>query len=251
MIHYHGTPIGGSRQDVARFLIGRHALIPFGRQDDTGAVLEFCQSFCLDNGAFSHWKSGKGKIDFDAYLKWAESLRRHPGFDWALIPDIIDGTEQDNLDWVNKWVMSGTRAKGVPVWHMHESFEYLDYLCSNFEIVALGSSGNYKTPGTKAWCIRMDDAMKVICDEDGKPKCKLHGLRMLSTKVFTKLPLSSADSTNAAVNCGSLARFGMYKPATSSQRAAVIADRIESFNSAAFYEFKLGEYCEENDTSFI
>jgi hypothetical protein len=31
MIHYHGTPIGGTRQDVARFLVGRHALIPFGR----------------------------------------------------------------------------------------------------------------------------------------------------------------------------------------------------------------------------
>ena len=132
--------------------------------------------------------------------------------------------------------MSCTKTKGVPVWHMHESFEYLDYLCSNFEIVALGSSGDYKTPGTKAWWVRMNDAMKVICDEDGKPKCKLHGLRMLSTKVFTKLPLSSADSTNAAVNCGSLARFGMYKPATSSQRAAVIADRIESHNSAAFYD---------------
>ena len=36
---------------------------------------------------------------------------------------------------------------------------------------------------------------------------------------------------------GSLARFGMYKPATSSQRAAVIADRIESHNSAHAYEF--------------
>ena len=62
MIHCHGTPIGGTRQDVARFLVGRHALIPFGRQDDTGAVLEFCQSFVLDNGAFSHWKKGHGAI---------------------------------------------------------------------------------------------------------------------------------------------------------------------------------------------
>ena len=28
-------------------------------------VLESCQSFILDNGAFSHWKSGRGAIDFD------------------------------------------------------------------------------------------------------------------------------------------------------------------------------------------
>ena len=77
MIHYHGTPVGGSRQDVARFLVGRHALIPYGRQDDTGAVLEFCQTFCLDNGAFSHWKKGCGKIDFDAYLAWVHTFYRY------------------------------------------------------------------------------------------------------------------------------------------------------------------------------
>lgn len=44
MIHYHGTPIGGSRQDVARFLLGRHALVPFLRQDDMGAVAECCKT---------------------------------------------------------------------------------------------------------------------------------------------------------------------------------------------------------------
>lgn len=34
MIHYHGTPISGTRHDVAKFLVGRHALVPFPRQDD-------------------------------------------------------------------------------------------------------------------------------------------------------------------------------------------------------------------------
>lgn len=28
MKHFHGTPIGGTRQDAARFLLGRHALVP-------------------------------------------------------------------------------------------------------------------------------------------------------------------------------------------------------------------------------
>lgn len=235
MIHYHGTPIGGRRQDVAQFLTKRHALIPFGRQDDVGPVLEYCQTFVLDNGAFSHWKKGKGAIDFHAYHAWAQSLCRHPGFDWCLIPDIIDGSEDDNVNWVNQWVRMGSKAKGVPVWHMHESFEWLEYLVDNFEIVALGSSGEYKSPGTQSWWGRMEKAMGVACDKEGRPKCKLHGLRMLNPKIFTKLPLASADSTNAAVNCGSLARFGMYKPATSAQRAAVIADRIEIHNSAPIW----------------
>lgn len=232
MIHYHGTPIGGSRQDVARFLVGRHALIPFGRQDDIGPVLEYCQSFVLDNGAFSHWRAGKGAIDFHAYWQWADSLCRHPGFDWCLIPDIIDGTEADNVDWVNLWIRSNARAKGVPVWHLHESLEWLEYLVDNFETVALGSSGQWRTPGTSQWWDRMGAAMTVCCDTQGQPKCRLHGLRMLDPEIFTRLPLASADSTNAAVNNGALSRFGMYCPPTSSQRAAVIADRIETLNSA-------------------
>jgi hypothetical protein len=36
----HGTPVGGSRQDVVRFLRGRDALVPFPRQDDLGAVAD-------------------------------------------------------------------------------------------------------------------------------------------------------------------------------------------------------------------
>ena len=231
MIHYHGTPIGGSRQDVARFLVGRHALIPFGRQDDMGAVLDCCQSFCLDNGAFSHWKAGKGEIDFYAYWKWVHSLYQHPGFDWALIPDIIDGTESDNVDWVMLWVRIGGKAKGVPVWHLHESLEWLEWLVKSFDTIALGSSGEYKNPGTSKWWHRISESMRVICDEEGRPKCKLHGLRMLDPEIFTRMPLSSADSTNAAVNSGSLSRFGSYVPPTASQRAAVIAERIESHNS--------------------
>jgi hypothetical protein len=82
----------------------------------------------------------------------------------------------------------------------------------------------------------MSEAMSVACDDLGRPRCKLHGLRMLDPEIFGRLPLSSADSTNAAVNSGSLSRFGMYKPPTASQRAAVIADRIEAHNSAPTFE---------------
>jgi hypothetical protein len=230
MIHYHGTPIGGARQDVARFLAGRHALIPFPRQDDTGAVLEFCQSFVLDNGAFSVWKRGE-VLDVPGYTRWTESLHRHPAMDWALIPDDIEGDEADNDALLRDWP-ERLRAVGVPVWHMHESIGRLQRLCGEWRTVALGSSGAWATPGTAGWWARMSEAMNAICDEHGRPMARLHGLRMLDPQVFQHLPLASADSTNAAVNCGSLDRFGMYLPPTAAQRAAVIAERIEAHNSA-------------------
>jgi len=234
MIHYHGTPIGGTKQDAAKFLVGRHALISFAYPTDLPIAMDVCQSFCLDNGAFTAWKKG-GTVDFNAYFEWVNSVRRHPSFDWCLIPDTIDGTEEDNSRLVMKWLRLGARAKGVPVWHLHESLEWLEWLVDRFEWVAIGSSGQWSTPGTAAWWARIDEVMSVACDGLGRPKCKLHGLRMLAPDVFTRLPLSSADSTNAAVNSGSVSRFGMYTPPTAAQRAEVIAERIESHNSSAIY----------------
>ncbi|HBO4588837.1 hypothetical protein ACM72P_30560 [Pseudomonas aeruginosa] len=228
MIHYHGTPIGGTRQDAARFLAGRHALVPFPRQDDIAIVAEVCQSFCFDNGAFSVWKKG-GTLDIEGYLRWVDDWRRHPGFDWALIPDVIDGDEADNDRLLEQWP---EQLPGVPVWHLHESLERLQRLASVWRTVALGSSGQWATPGTAPWWKRISAAMNSICDAYGRPTCRLHGLRMLDPKIFGRLPFASADSTNAAVNGGSVSRFGIYPPPTAGQRAAVIADRIETHNSA-------------------
>ncbi|ORL56797.1 hypothetical protein B7H20_18335 [Pseudomonas aeruginosa] len=228
MIHYHGTPIGGTRQDAARFLAGRHALVPFPRQDDVAIVAEVCQSFCFDNGAFSVWKKG-GTLDVESYLRWVDDWRRHPGFDWALIPDVIDGDEAANDQLLEQWP---EHLPGVPVWHLHESLERLQRLASAWRTVALGSSGQWATPGTAPWWKRISAAMNSICDARGRPTCRLHGLRMLDPKIFGRLPFASADSTNAAVNGGSVSRFGIYPPPTAGQRAAVIADRIEAHNSA-------------------
>lgn len=232
MIHYHGTPVSGTRQDVVRLLTGRHALVPFARPDDLGAVLEVCQSFMLDNSAFTYWKAGRGEVDFDAYMAWVLSVSRHPGFDFCLIPDVIDGTEGENSELVMRWLRCAPRALAAPVWHLHESLEWLEWLVDRFWVVALGSSGRWATPGTDGWWSRMAEAMAVCCDVQGRPKCRLHGLRMLDPEIFTRLPLASADSTNAAVNAGTPSRFGMYPAPSTGQRAAVIADRIEVNNSA-------------------
>lgn len=230
MIHYHGTPIsGGSRsEDAARFLTGRHALVPFPRQDDVAAVAEYCQSFVFDNGAFSIWNKG-GQLDVDGYAQWVDDWYRHPGFDWALIPDVIDGDEDANDRLLEAWP---SHLPGVPVWHLHESIDRLARLSKLWRTVALGSSGAWASPGAGPWWDRIGEAMAAICDGGGRPACKLHGLRMLDHRIFSRLPLSSADSTNAAVNSGSVKRFGMYPAPSAAQRAGVIADRIEIHNSA-------------------
>lgn len=231
MIHYHGTPVGCKAAHVHEFLSGRHALVPFARPDDLAAVADYSQSFVLDNSAFSLWKQG-GDVDVAGYAAWVDSIAGHPGLDWVLIPDKIDGDESANVELVTTWLRMGCRAASVPVWHLHESLEWLDYLCSNFQRVALGSSGQWSHPGTAPWWDRMNDAMGVACDETGRPRVRLHGLRMLDPAVFQHLPLASADSTNAVANSGATGRFGQYLGKNAAARAAFIADGIEAFNSA-------------------
>lgn len=238
MRHYHGTPIGGKRQDVAKFLAGRNALVPFLRQDDLGVVADVCQSFVFDNSAFSMWRR-EIEINWIDYLAWVADWCKHPGFDWALIPDEIEGNEADNDAKISAFQDAGLALYGVPVWHLHESPSRLLRLCEAWPTVAIGSSGQWPTPGTSGWWRRMSDVMDSICDDRGRPAVKLHGLRMLDPEIFVHLPLSSADSTNAAVNSGSLSRFGCYTPPTAAQRAAVIADRIEAQNSAAVWTRQL------------
>jgi hypothetical protein len=236
VIHYHGTPVGGSRADVVRFLSGRHALVPFARPDDLGAALDVCQSVVLDNSAFSLWRAGGGDVDVAAYHAWVQSLAGHPALDWCLIPDKIDGSEQDNVELVTLWLRMGSRVKSVPVWHLHESLDWLTYLVTHFQTVALGSSGQWSSPGTPEWWDRMAQAMAVACDDRGRPRARLHGLRMLDPAVFTRLPLTSADSTNATRNSNLLGRFGSYVPPTAGQRSEVIAARIEAHQSAAIWQ---------------
>ena len=231
MIHYHGTPCGATRDDVARFLRNRHALISYFRPEDLGTAATVCQSFCIDNGAFSAWKMGHAVQDWSGYYGFCQGVYQHPGFDWAIIPDVIDGSEEENDDLLNEWP---SYIEGVPVWHMHESFERLERLIS-WPRIALGSSGEYGVVGTEKWWLRMAAAMDVICDDEGRPRCKLHGLRMLDPQVFSRLPLASADSTNAVRNSSSYKRFGIYQPPMASTRMAVIAERIEAHNSDSLW----------------
>lgn len=236
MIHYHGAPVTPTSAAIALFQ-RRHACVSFAHPDQLSLVAEVCQSFMLDNGAFTVWKQG-GTLDFDGYVEWVREWRRHPGFDFALIPDAIDGSERDNIGLLSKWRESGLWEYGVPVWHMHESLEHLQYLAKAHPRVALGSSGVYATVGTTDWWARMAEAMDALCDDRGRPPCKLHGLRMLNPTIFSQLPLSSADSTNVARNIGIDAAWdrAAYAPRSKSVRALVIADRIEHHASAATWQ---------------
>lgn len=231
MIHYHGSDIHPPSASMEAARAG-HCLITWNQVDQTviGDVLAVCQSFMLDNGAFSAWRQGKTVADWSGYYDWVYRMARCPSFDFAVIPDVIDGDESQNNELLEEWPHS--EWIGAPVWHLHESLDRLDRIAHEWPRICLGSSGDYQTPGSKIWWRRIHEAMRVICDDEGIPCCKLHGLRMLNTSLFTKMPLSSADSSNIARNIKLDTNWpGAYAPPTRAARAYVLRQRIEHHNA--------------------
>jgi hypothetical protein len=237
MIHYHGLPITPATAALKAIFSG-HAFISFRHPEQLSIALENSQSFAIDNGAFSAWRSGNPVTNWNLYYDWVAELHRYPAFDFAVIPDVIDGDEKANDDLLEEWPWAKTAPwVGAPVWHLHESLERLNILVSKWPRICLGSSGDYSQIGTKKWWERMSEAMNVICDKHGRPCVKVHGLRMLDPKVYTKFPFASADSTNIGRNIGIDKSWkGNYMPPTKECRAMVMRERIESFQSPQFWE---------------
>lgn len=237
MIHYHGLPITPATTAVKAVEAG-HAFVSFAHSDQLGLAVEVCQSFAIDNGAFSAWSAGRPIKDWRPFYTWAENCRRIPACDFAVIPDVIDGDEHANDALLDEWPLP--LWFGAPVWHMHESLDRLDRLVHQYFRVCIGSSGAFATVGDKLWWKRIREAMAVVCTSDGRPLCKLHGLRMLNPRVFSRLPFASADSTNIGRNVGIDKNWakGNYLPPTKEARAQVMRLRIEAHNAPATYDFK-------------
>lgn len=228
MIHYHGGPITPETCAVKAWS-SRHAFISFAHPYQIEVAALCSQSFALDNGAFSLWKAGK-EVNWLEYYKWVGEWHRHPGFDFAVIPDVIEGTEAENDALLREWPLR--RHQGAAVWHTNESIDRLIRLAHEWPLVALGSSGEYDAANVAKLNGRLADVLPHICDDDGRPICKLHGLRMLNPKIFSQWPFSSADSTNVARNIGIEKKWkGTYLPATKEARTQVLVERVEMTNS--------------------
>lgn len=240
MIHYHGIKLSGGL-DTHLSLQGKHAFISYSATDNcyTEMAAELCQSFAIDNGAYSMWKTGK-KYSVEGFVEYMLRWYRHPALDFYLLPDVIDGGEEANQKIRAEFYSYAQYHRGlmdlaVPVWHLDESLEELQYMTVAYKRIALGSAGDYAVVGNKKWWHRISEVMEVVCDDQGRPKCKLHGLRMLDNTITSHLPLSSADSTNVARNIGIDKAWDKapYAPASNRTRALVMMERIERHASAA------------------
>lgn len=137
------------------------------KEEQRANWFRMAQKLGEDNGAFTAWKAaGKNKIDWSDYYEFVARWKNHPGFDFAIIPDVIDGGEDENEALLDEWPHG--EFYGVPVWHMNESDERFIRLCNEYPRVAIGSCGDYDVKRPNLAVARMKDLIRHVIDEHGQ-----------------------------------------------------------------------------------
>lgn len=190
MIHYHGTPIT-PRSELMK-IAGKCFCVSYAEPRDADWCLENGQSVLFDNGAFTFHRLQAVIPNWTRYYEWLEQYLGHPH--WAIVPDVIDGGEADNLELAKQW--PHRRDCAAPVWHLGESLEQLGRLLDlGFGRICFGSSGAYWQVGSEPWERRADEAFNFLSQRGALPW--VHMLRGLSL-CGDRWPFASADSTNVA-----------------------------------------------------
>jgi len=193
-IHYHGTPI--TPNNVLETLVGRNFCVSFHRPCQVKIAHQIGQSVMLDNGAFSAWKLNKPVQDWQPYYDWVDYWCRYVTT-WAVIPDVIDGTEKENDYLLCEWYARiGHLRQAAPVWHLHESFDRLLRLYIGYDRICFGSSGKYSQVGAEDWMERVSEAFDVLQSRLDLA-VPIHVLRGMQT-VKMLFPFASVDSSDIA-----------------------------------------------------
>ena len=188
---YHGTPLSPISELMK--MGGKNFCVSFARPDDAARCMQIGQSIMWDNGAFSAYTLGKPINKYKLY-DWLEERLGHPH--WAVIPDVIGGSVEDNrkelLDWPYPSELS------APVWHLNTPIDYLLELADDYHRICFGSSGDYWQVGSDRWSNRIDEAFNALVNHH-KYLPHIHMLRGTS-QVGKRWPFASVDSTNVCRN---------------------------------------------------
>jgi hypothetical protein len=190
MLHYHGTPLT-PRSELEK-LAGKNFCVSFAAPQDASWCIKNAQSIMWDNGAFSSFTKGK-PFDKQGYINWLDD--KLYGANWAVIPDVIDGSVEDQRNYMRGWPYP--LHLSCAVWHMALPLSWLEELVDTYPRVAFGSSGEYWKVHDKSWQRRADEAWELITKTNTRPWVHMMRGLKLSGK---RWPFASTDSTNVARN---------------------------------------------------
>lgn len=152
--------------------------------------------YILDSGAYSSYKIG-AEIDIDEYCKF---ITEHEDIvDWYIVLDVIGS---DVKSYENLKYMESKGLHPIPVFHQGDDFKYLEeFTNGDYEFICL-SPLNYSAKGGNmvTWLDKCYG--EYICDKEGNPKLKVHGLGLTTPIMMARYPWYSVDSTSWKLSAG-------------------------------------------------
>ena len=190
-LHYHGTPLSPTSELMK--LAGKCFCVPFSDRRDADRCLAIGQSVMFDNGAFSAFTKDK-PMDVPGYIEFLRPRLRAPH--WAIPPDVIDGTVDQQREMMDAWPFPAFLS--APVWHMGLPIDYLLELADEWPRICFGSTAQYWQIGSDSWCRRADEAFNALAASH-RHLPWIHMLRGMNLS-GDRWPFGSVDSVNVARN---------------------------------------------------
>ena len=143
----------------------------------------FSTSLMADSGAFSATTVG-ATISIHKYAAWIKTWGHL--FDSYANLDVI-GNAQATLD--NQRRLEDMGLRPLPVFHVNEPWEYLEYYLEHYDYIALGGLvGIAHNKGMMPWLIK---AFQMLSASQ-----RYHGFGMTSWEMLSNLPWGSVDSSS-------------------------------------------------------
>lgn len=149
----------------------------------------------IDSGAFSAWTKGE-EVDIYQYIDFIKKNRQfidiYANLDVIGLNGAQPNKETAELTLKNQLIMEKAGLDPLPVFHIGEPYNYLEYYVKKYKYISLGIAGNLPV-NLVEW---MDECFeRYICDKDGYPKIKVHGFAVTSLDLMLRYPWYSVDST--------------------------------------------------------
>jgi hypothetical protein len=154
----------------------------------------------LDSGAYSGHTKGI-TIDINQYITYIKKNIAY--IDVYANLDVI-GNPKATL--VNQKIMEKAGLKPLPCFHYNENWKNLkdqeqleywqylkDYVNGGHDYIGLGGVARIRGQKSKDW---FTECFKLICDENGHPKVKVHGFAITDVDSLWEFPFFSVDSTS-------------------------------------------------------
>jgi hypothetical protein len=145
-----------------------------------------------DSGAW-HAFQNDVTIDIDALVAWYASRP----FTYKFGLDVIGGAEDQQRE--NQRILESHGLDVVPVFHGPnlEPWSYLTELVERYPIVGLGSTcPDNSSAIAQEWFAQCFDR---ICDANGRPRTRIHGLRCAHAQLVQTFPFWRVDGSTWAV----------------------------------------------------